>query len=292
MLYGTDILCFNCHETAQINTCQSNLFKKILGIPQSAANEAVFLLTGGLIPLYTQIEQRCLLLLGQLAALPQDSFEKRTLLHATSSAVPLIKTWNKILNKYNLPDTCSLIEHPMQYHKWKSLVKKSIMESTLGAVSEAIITKSSLSLWKDLDPLPPPILLFPMGLAPHLRKAQIARAQLLTNTYLLQTRLLKIRKSQHATCPLCHKEDEDVRHFVALCNTLHAHRCTFIRNIVKRFPGLGIHTNMDRDDPEAFIKLVLLPNPDLIQQDSNILTTIALQYILKIHTLRAALNQQ
>ena len=79
MLCGTAILVFNTHESARINTAQSHLFKRIVGIPQTAANETVFLLTG-LIPLYSQIELNCLLLIGQLAFLPAERFEKRTLL--------------------------------------------------------------------------------------------------------------------------------------------------------------------------------------------------------------------
>ena len=94
MLYGTPVHIFTTHEAAQINTAQYALFKRILGIPQSAANEAVFLLTG-LIPLFSQIEQNCLLLIGQLANLPAERFGKRTLLQASVISVPLTKYWKR-----------------------------------------------------------------------------------------------------------------------------------------------------------------------------------------------------
>ena len=280
---------FNVREASRINTAQNNLFKRILGIPQSAANESIFLFTG-LIPLYSQIEQSCLLLIGQLINLSTDRFERRTLLRAAVTSVPLTKRWNNILQKHHLPDLLSLLEHPIPYQSWKAQIKNSVLKETRLAAQNAIATKSTLALWKDLTQLPSPNRIFPVGLPPHLRRAQIARAQLLTQTYPLKKRLLKIGKSSNALCPLCLKEEEDVFHFVASCDNLQPHRTKFIGNLNQAFPDPGISSTLDQDNPQAFTSLVLFPDPTLSRSASSTSTLIALRFILQIHLSRAAIT--
>ena len=285
MLHGTPVINLTSHEAARLNVSQNTLFKKILGLPRSAANESVFLLTG-LIPLLTQLEQNCLLLIGQLTSLPHHRFEKRTLLHASITPVPLSKAWDKLLSKYNLPDIISLIDRPPSYSSWKSLIKKTIHQATINNVNESISTKKTLSFWKDLTCLPSPSLIFPVGLPPHLRKAQLARTQLLTQTYPVQSRLAKIGRATSTLCPLCKLEDEDAVHFISSCPYLQPQRSSFISRAILKFPELDIKT-----EPLAFTKLILLPNPNLPRCDSDTLTSLSLNFILQIHTLRASITQ-
>ena len=286
MLYGTAVLTLTTHEAARLNTSQNNIFKKILGLPQSTANDAVYLLVG-LLPLPAQHELNSLLLIGQLTTLPQVRFEKRTLIHATTSSTPLTKAWNKILTKHSLPDLTSLLMNPIPYMSWKRQVNKAVQETTIRQVQHSIRTKSTLSLWKHLDQLPSPASIFPLCLAPHLRKAQIARCQLLTQTYPTQKRLLKIGKTQNATCPLC-KEEEDVVHFISSCNYLLPKRASFIAKANQQLPQLAIPPTFDQENPLEFARLILLPNTDLATSSSNSFTTLSLYYILQIHTLRAS----
>ena len=287
MLYGTAVLALTSHEAARLNTSQNNIFKKILGLPQSTANEAIYLLTG-LLPLQAQHELNSLLLIGQLITLPEVRFEKRTLLHATTLSTPLTKAWNKILSKHNLPDLTSILTNPTPYINWKRQVKKAVQETTIRQVQHAITSKSTLSLWKHLHQLPSPASIFLLCLAPHLRKAQIARCQLLTQTYPTQKCLLKIGKTQSAACLLCKEEEEDVVHFVSSCKHLLPYRASFIGKANQQFPGLGISPSLDQDNPLAFAHLILLPNTDLTTSLSNSFTILSLHYILHIHTLHAS----
>ncbi|XP_063953897.1 uncharacterized protein LOC135153720 [Lytechinus pictus] len=287
MLYGSSIVSLTSHQANRINIAQNQLFKKILGIPQSAANESVFLLTG-ITPLMSQVELDSLLIIGQLTSLSEDRFEKRAFVHASIRGVPLVKSWNLLLFKYNLPTLLCLIEHPIPYHKWKAICRKSIYSKVLQDTTNAIASKSSLSFWKDIDSLPPSSLLFPEGLAPHLRKAQIIRAQLLTQTYPTQKRLSKIGKSQTASCLLCKDGDEDTLHLISSCSHLHSQRVAFMANANKMLPELGMSASLHIDDPLEFALLILLPNQDLSANTVKSFTTLALNFLLKIHMFRSS----
>ena len=92
-------------------------------------------------------------------------------------------------------------------------------------------------------------------------------------------------------CPLCKKEEEDVCHFISSCRSLKTQRTSFIHKSNLELPTLEIPDNLDREDPLAFTKLILLPNPDLAHTTSNHFTALTLNFILQIHTLRASVPQ-
>ncbi|XP_041467284.1 uncharacterized protein LOC121417614 [Lytechinus variegatus] len=120
MLYGVAIMTLTKGMKRRLDQAQQQLFKQILGIPKTAADESVLT---GLIPLSTQVDQEKLLLIGQLLNLPHDRFEYRTFLHALSSQTTSIKAWQDTLSRYKLPDLHSLILQPVPYSQWKKLVK-------------------------------------------------------------------------------------------------------------------------------------------------------------------------
>ena len=62
-----------------MDKAQVHLFKRILGLPTSAADEAVYLLTD-LLPISLQILQEQLLLLGQILSIGSERIEYRLLL--------------------------------------------------------------------------------------------------------------------------------------------------------------------------------------------------------------------
>ena len=80
MLYGAAVFNFTQGMSTRLNQAQHQLFKRILGLPRTAADEAVYLLTG-IIPLSSQVDLEKLLLIGQMLVLPHDRFEYRTFLH-------------------------------------------------------------------------------------------------------------------------------------------------------------------------------------------------------------------
>ena len=90
MLYGVAVIKLNQAVRNKLDRAQHQLFKKILGLQNTAADEAVHLLTG-LIPLSMQVDLEMLLLIGQLTNLPHSRYEVRTLLHAITKSVPLLR---------------------------------------------------------------------------------------------------------------------------------------------------------------------------------------------------------
>ena len=181
MLYGSPLLPLNKRMSAKLDSSQSSLFKKILGLPKSSANESVFLLTS-IIPISSQIDLRTLLL-----CLPHDRFEFSTLL----AALPLVTSWKTILTKYQLPTLPDLINNPPAYPLWKRLAKSTIHNTVISEVTSAIKAKKSLSSWSTTA-LPPPLHLYYPPSLPHLRIAIILRSQLATQTYPVQLRLYKL----------------------------------------------------------------------------------------------------
>ena len=113
MLYGVVVYKLTQVMRNKLDRAQHQLFKKILGLPNSAADEAVYLLTG-LIPLSMQADQETLLVIGQLVNLPHSRYEVRTLLHAFTQNTPMLRKWEDTLRHcYKLPDLSSLICKPI-----------------------------------------------------------------------------------------------------------------------------------------------------------------------------------
>ena len=108
MLYGVAIARLTQVMRRKLDRAQHQLFKKVLGLPNSAADEAVYLLTG-LIPLSMQVDLDTLLVIGQIINLPHSRYEVRTLLHAITQSTPMMRAWENILSGYKLPDLHSLI---------------------------------------------------------------------------------------------------------------------------------------------------------------------------------------
>ena len=117
MLYGAPVMILNQTMRRKLDRTQYQLFKKILGLPNSAADESVYLLTG-LIPLSAQVDKEILLLIGQLVNLPHWRYEVRTLLHAMTNPTPLLKMGQSTLQRYGLPDLHSLLTKPIPYSRW------------------------------------------------------------------------------------------------------------------------------------------------------------------------------
>ena len=289
MLYGAAVEKLTKGMETRLDQAQNQLFKKILGLPRTAADEAVFLLLG-LIPLSNQVDLEKLLLIGQLLDLPHERFEHRTFLHALTKSTPSIISWQTILDKYRLPCLHSLLQHPIPYTLWKKKTKRAVLDLVNVNVLQSIVKKSSLTLWRNM-PIPDPRLLYPkMSSSKFLRQAVIVRSQLACTTYLTQTRLVTIKKSTTSTCQLCHQEDEDTVHFLASCSVLNAHRSNFNRELLSRHFPERIISYFDHKDAHLFTKAVLLPNhlvlPSHLYDELN---TLILLFLHKMHITRTSI---
>ena len=113
----------------KLDRAQSHLLKQILGVPKSAADEIVYLLTN-LLPVSVQIDLGRLLLLGQLIKLDHSRFEFRTFLDALKTHTPSILVLQEALRKYDLPDLQSLVSNPPLYSTWKRMINYNCTKSS------------------------------------------------------------------------------------------------------------------------------------------------------------------
>lgn len=289
MLYGSAVEKITKGMSARLDQAQHQLFKKILGLPRTAADDAIYLLLG-LMPLSNQVDIEKLQMIGQTLDLPHERFEYRTFLHALTKSTLSINSWQAILMKYRLPDLHTLIQHPIPYTLWKKKSKRAVMDVVNDNILQAIEKKSSLSLWRNM-PIPDPMLLYPQtSSSQFLRQAIIIRSQLACNTYLTQTRLVTIKKATSTTCRLCHQEDEDNIHFVASCSILASHRSDFIGEMQSRHFSETTLSYFNFNDGFAFTKAILLPNHLMLP--SNLydrLNTLILLFLHKIHIARTSI---
>ena len=284
MLYGITIYHLTKAMMSKLDRGQSHLFKRILGVPTTAADESLYLLTG-LPSISRRIDLEKLLLLGQVLNLEHSRFERRTLLHAVTCHTTTIASLKLILLKYDLPQLEELITVPIPYSKWKLLIKRSITTSTQKEVYEAIPFKPSLGLWHGWS-LNNPRALYPMNPPSSIvRQALIARAQLLTSTYLLQTRLHKIKSGVDPTCPHCKEEDETIVHFIATCNSTSGIRQEFVkrhRNCLLDLPSPP--NDYGPQNSGQFTRSTLLSyDPGLPQLINHDLLLCSLHFIYKLH---------
>ena len=268
---------------------QVHLFKRILGVPQSTANELVFLLLD-LKPLSLQLQLDTLLMLGQLVCLPPERLERRILLICLVQNSPLISYWNTILERFLLPELSSLVLEPPRYQAWKKLVKSRITQHLYDKLASGIIEKSSLSLWKDQEIFSGHTL-FPRYISsPHLRQAIRIRNQLVSQTYLTQARLQKINRATSDVCPLCGNDIETTIHFVATCHVL-ANERTFLYERIANGCLREYSAAFDSCNPDIFCPAVLFLPDDTLPEDREQLLIITLNFVYKIHYVRSKLCQ-
>ena len=285
MLYGVAIARLTQVMRRKLDRAQHQLFKKVLGLPNSAADEAVYLLTG-LIPLSMQVDLDTLLVIGQIINLPHSRYEVRTLLHAITQSTPMMRAWENILSGYKLPDLHSLISKPFPYVTWKSTAKQAVKSVLQDNIQDALNTKSSLSFFSK-DAFAPQELYPTSCSSSFLRQAVIIRSQLATQTYLTQLRLSKLKKSSNKTCQLCKEEDEDTIHFIAKCPQLKSHRQVFLDALHKLGTPRETLTPF-QSDPLTFTQAVLLPSIILASPHyMHAIITATLSYLYNVHSSRA-----
>ncbi|XP_063966129.1 uncharacterized protein LOC135156775 [Lytechinus pictus] len=291
MLYGTAILHFTKAMEYKLDKAQNHLFKRVLGIPNTAANECVFLLTG-LLPISARIDYEKLLLLGQLLNLDQTRFEYGTFLLALHANTQTIKTLRCILQKYGIPPLEDLLVNPIPYRAWKPTINKAINDHVQAQMLQGAASKPSLVCWT-LRSFTDPLELYPKDPPSSIiRQALTVRAQLLTSTYLTQSRLCKIGKKTDPTCALCKLEEDTTEHILAKCpRTLHLRNTLLdkIRNLLKDFPSST--TSFNTSNPWQLTAAILLPyDASLPHPLNSLILKATLHFIFKLHVLFLSLK--
>ena len=287
MLYGSSSVSFTKAMLTRLDKAQLHLFKRILGLPTSSADEAVYLLTD-LLPISLKVMQEKLLLLGRILNSNSDRLEYRLLLQGICANTTTIQEWRKILIQLDLPSLDEMVASPVPYKSWKHIVEEAISDASLTRQTDALANKSSLALWTR-SPKPKAINLYPGHVTnPSLRQSITFRAQLSCKVYLTQERLVKIGKASDDCCRLCHLEREDVKHLVATCPVLEPLRQDLVRRISSN-PNTKSFGKFFQTDPQIFLDSVLFlpPGPMAKCTRAQLHTLVLILYYLRnLHSTR------
>ena len=125
---------------------------------------------------------------------------------------------------------------------------------------------------------------------PAIQYLKILPTQLITETYLTQSRLYTIKKTTSKNCQLCKEEEEEnTTHFVARCPRLTRPRQTLLDNLRRADIQQSAIDLFQPGDPESFVQAVLFPCDIKVaspQRDAMLKTTLS--FIYQIHSARAA----
>ncbi|XP_063952192.1 uncharacterized protein LOC135153482, partial [Lytechinus pictus] len=230
MIFGCSSIPFSRAMLNRLDKAQIHLFKRILGLPTTSADEAVYLLTD-VIQISLLVTKEKLLLLGQILCTDMDRIERRMLLHGFCANTKSIQEWRNALQQLSLPPLDELVRNPPNYHLWKRMVQSAVIQVSEARQHNALTKKTSLSLWTR-TPKPKAKDLYPGHISnPSLRSAITIRAQISCQVYLTQVRLAKIGKAPDDCCRLCMSACEDVEHLVATCPALAPVRQDLIQRV-------------------------------------------------------------
>ena len=238
MLNGLQALVLNKTESTLLDRAYKNFLKKLLGLRDKTADEAIYILIG-LLPIAAELDLAVLSLFAAITRLQNDHpLYMITLRQAT---VTHNKGWVAMAiavgEKYNIKSTmlASLLS-PWKKSRWKSFTQLVVSEHWLIHIRQSAGEKSSLKyLNTDHFSFKSAHHLWPnYGCSSRKRVAASFRAKFITGSYILQTN--RARFNQNAvdpTCPLCHLAEEDLPHLLFNCPALQGQRDKLLTRIKK-----------------------------------------------------------
>ena len=245
LVYGLEVLLPGKTLMLKVERFYKKLLKQILSIPDTAADPAVYILTGSL-PIEGLIQSRALTLFGNVCRQSETSVEKqiarRQLSVKRDSSFSWFSDVKAILLKYNLPLPRDLLDSPPTKNGWKKTVKQHIDRYWTEVLqSRAALYPSLRYLISDLykPGVIPLIIKDPSGVrdVPRIH----TKTRLLTGTYVLQTNRASFNQNQvNPTCLLCKKGDETVEHFLLHCESLEHIRRPILYGIQRIWDSTGI----------------------------------------------------
>ncbi|MEW8548000.1 MAG: reverse transcriptase domain-containing protein [Candidatus Thiodiazotropha sp.] len=243
LLFGLEVIVPTGKALDVLERHYKRLLKQLLSLPSTAADPAIYLLSG-MLPVEAVLHKRILSLFGNITRLPDDSVElrlaKRQLEIKSFSSHSWFVAVKKVLVKYDLPDAVELIQAPPGKFFWKRQCNRSINDYWKDRIiSQAKLYSSLKYLSKS----------FKIGkchpaVKPHdLSIRDINRIpvmnKILTGTYILQTNRVKFNQNEvNPTCQLCNSTDETLQHFVIDCKYLKSVRDPVLFDIKKLIKDL------------------------------------------------------
>ena len=197
------------------------LLRRIQGLPDNAASETVYILSGHL-PIEAILHKKILGIAGGIARLPLQHNLRQLALRQLACKDPKSRSWFcqavRIGSRYGV---CipSLFRNPWPKLAWKKHVQLLVKELWSNEISTSARTKSTLNmlLWEeDWAGKTHPIWRTCRG-KPFQVQAATVRAKMLVGRYATQALQAVYKPGSPTTCPLCEKEEEDIVHLIAKC---------------------------------------------------------------------------
>lgn len=229
----------------QLEIFQKTMLKQILSLPKSVADPAVYILSG-ILPIEAQIDIKILGFFNNVTHQEENSVEKelarRQLAVKPNDSCSWFIVLKETLRKYDLKEPTEYLDKPLKKSKWSNLVKKVIYQKW----AEQII--GMLPLYSGLHYLNSENLeqgkIHPLLRSKIKSSRDIARLpiklKLITGSYILQTKRVKLYKQESSpTCLLCKKGEETIEHFILQCESLSEVREPIIRDLENMLTEYG-----------------------------------------------------
>ena len=276
LVYGLEVLLPKNALVERLERTNKQFIKQLLSLPSTAADSAVYILSGT-IPIEGTIHKRALTLFGNVCRLDDNSKEKQLAQRQFSVKAHNSNSWfvaiKKLLVKYDLPDCWEILEEPPTKYRWKTLVNKKVNSYWAELIKSRARLYSSLR-YLEVDSF------FPGKTHWLLRHSGVARdipcigikLKLVTGTYILQVNRAAFNQNQvDPTCMLCQQDPETVGHFLVECTALEEKRRPIMDSIVSSL----IEITDSPADSEDLVNILLDCSKVIdIKNDKSILPVI------------------
>ena len=242
VMHSLESLILEDADYATLEVYYRKQLRQLQHLPQSTANEAVYLLLG-VLPMQAQHHIKVLTFFANILR-RNDSVEREILLRQLAMKDLRSNSWTTqvrlLLDKYNLPNALHIAKLTPRKMVWKRTVKMAITQHWEECMKTNAEQKPSLQyLNQDLCVAGQPHPIWQCGSDP----AQVHMAH-------IQTKMLVQRYPLHAaeyagkrmspTCPLCNGPPETTSHFLLECPAMEKVRAPHMRKVTRLAKEEGI----------------------------------------------------
>jgi hypothetical protein len=226
-VYGLEVLPFKTTHINKLEDFHRKTIRFLQSLPQRTSIAAIYLLLGAL-PLQAEYHKKQLSLLYSLLACENNKIHEiiiRQISVNNDNKNSFFTNIKDVLYMHEVP-TISELQHKLPTKLvWKQEIKKQIHNHWTKRLIDEAGTKSSLK-FLDINNLKIGKTHNIWNLEEKSRlsvKKSVIKARIITGTFILQIdkhKFTQYSSSIPATCLLCHKEDEDIIHFLTSCPML------------------------------------------------------------------------
>lgn len=272
LLYGLEVVLPHKKNTELLEKFYKKYVKYILSLPTTAADPAVYVLSGT-IPVQPQIHKRALTLLGNICRLPNTAVERQLAERQDQVKSHKSNSWftsmKKLLRQYELPTLHELLNNNTTKTIWKSKVNKQVNEYWTSRIKINAGLYSSLKYLKtDNYKCGKPHSLITNARNTNEIPRINTKVKIATGTYILQVNRASFNQNVvKQTCLLCNESDETPKHFILECKKLEHVRKPRISKITEIYKIL--HERPSPMDTNELLQLII-DNSAEIQKDEAI----------------------